>query len=166
VLNLGAINGIVNVALMALATLVLVRGRGSTWATWGAVGMWLGISLQAAGVAGWASAYFYATDPEVSAAAGKAVIEAANNDQGHLFALLIPGAALALIGTVLQCVALFRAKVVPTWVPIALLFTVVTFVIPGNGLAGLITSVPMAAGSIALGYYAVQNQQARAQLPG
>jgi len=156
VLNLGAVNGIVNVALLALATLVLVRGRGSAWATWGAVAMWLGIALQAAGVAGWASAYYYATDPEVSAATGRAVIEAANNDQAHLFALMIPGAGLALIGTILQCVGLFRAHVVPTWVPVGLLFTVLTFVIPGSGLAGLITSIPMTAGAIGLAYFVVR----------
>ena len=161
VLNLGAVNAVVNVALMALATLVLVTGRGSTWATWGAVAMWLGVACQATGVAGWASAYFYATDADVSAAAGKAVIEAANNDQGHLFALMIPGALLVVVGTVLQVVGLFRAKVVPVWVPIGVLFSVITFFVPGNGLAGLVTSIPMAAGSIGLAYFALRRVQQR-----
>ena len=41
----------------------------------------------------------------------------------------------------------------PVWVPIALLFTVLTFVVPGNGALGLATSIPMAAGAIGLGYY-------------
>jgi hypothetical protein len=31
---------------------------------------------------------------------------------------------------------------------------VLTFVIPGNGLLGVLTSIPMAAASIGLGYYA------------
>ena len=109
--------------------------------------------LQATGVAGWASAYYYATDPGLDRRIGSAVIEAANNDQAHLFAFLIPGALLVVLGTVLQCVGLFRAHVVPVWVPIALLFTVLTFIVPGNGALGLATSIPMAAGAIGLGYY-------------
>jgi hypothetical protein len=155
-LGAGAALGVINVPLQALATMLLVRERGSGWATWGAATTWLGVALQATGVAGWASAYFYATDPEVNATTGRAVIEAANADQAHLFGLLVPGALLVMIGTVLQCVGLFRAHVVPFWVPVAMLFTVLTFVIPGSGLAGLITSVPMAAGSIGLAYFATR----------
>jgi hypothetical protein len=54
--------------------------------------MWVGMAMQATGVAGWASAYFYATDPGLERRIGGAVIEAANNDQAHLFAFLVPGA--------------------------------------------------------------------------
>ena len=149
-----AVIALINVTLQAFVTMFLVRGRGSVWATVGGSLMWLGIAAQATGVAGWASAYFYPTDPSLEKSVGSAVIEAANNDQGHIFAFLIPGAVLVLVGTVLQCVALFRAHVVPIWVPIALLFTVLTFIVPGNGALGLITSIPMAAGVIGLGYYA------------
>jgi len=159
-LGAGATMGVINVPLQALATLLLVRGRGSAFATWGASAMWLGVALQATGVAGWASAYFYATNPQVEAAAGRAVIEAANADEAHLFALIVPGALLVMVGTILQCVGLFRAHVVPTWVPLAMLFTVLTFVIPGNGLAGLITSAPMAAGSIGLAYFVTRQTTA------
>jgi hypothetical protein len=144
---------VVNVPLQALATMFLVRRRGSAWATWGGALMWLGTGLQVAGVAGWATAYFYPTDPGVGRAAGEAVIQAANDDP-HLFALMIPGAALVLVGTVLQCVGLFRSHAVPKWVPICALTIVLTFVIPGNGLAGLLTAVPMAAGAIGLGHFA------------
>ncbi|MDX8142102.1 hypothetical protein SK854_08270 [Lentzea sp. BCCO 10_0061] len=145
---------VLNIPLQALATMFLVRRRGSAWATWGAALMWIGGGLQGAGVAGWAAAYFFPTDPGVDAAAGEAVIQAANNDTGHLFAFMIPGAALVLLGTVLQCVGLFRSHAVPAWVPVLLLFIVLTFVIPGDGLAGLLTSVPMAVGAIGLGYHA------------
>ena len=149
-----AVVAVVNVTLQAVATMFLVRGRGSGWATVGGSLMWLGIGAQATGVAGWASAYFYPTDPSLEKSVGSAVIEAANDDEGHLFAFLISGALLVTLGTVLQCVGLFRAHVVPVWVPIALLFTLLTFIVPGNGALGLITSVPMAAGAIGLGYYA------------
>jgi hypothetical protein len=159
-LSTGAAMAILNVPLQALATLLLVRERGSAWATWGAAAMWLGVALQASGVAGWASAYFYATDPDVSTASGQAVIDAANADQAHLFALMIPGALLVMVGMILQCVGLLRARAVPTWVPVALLFTVLTFVIPGGGVAGLLTSVPMAAGTIGLAYFVVRRTTA------
>jgi hypothetical protein len=149
-----AVIAFINVTLQALVTMFLVRGRGSVWATVGGSLMWLGIAAQATGVAGWASAYFYPTDPSLERDVGNAVIKAANNDQGHLFAFLIPGALLVMLGTVLQCVGLFRAHVVPIWVPIALMFTILTFVVPGSGPLGLITSIPMAAGAIGLGYYA------------
>ena len=149
--------GLVNVTLQALATMILVRARGSVWATVGACLMWVGIGLQATGVAGWASAYFYPTDPSLEKSVGSAVIEAANNDQAHLFAFLIPGALLVVLGTVLQCVGLFRAHVVPVWVPIALLFSVITFIVPGDGALGLVTSIPMAVGAIGLGYFAVRS---------
>lgn len=152
-----AVMGVVNVPLQAVATMILVRARGHVWATVGACLMWIGIGLQAIGVAGWASAYFYPTDPSLEKSVGSAVIEAANNDQGHLFAFLIPGALLVVLGTVLQCVGLFRAHVVPVWVPIALLFSVITFIVPGNGALGLVTSIPMAVGAIGLGYFAVRS---------
>lgn len=149
-----AVVGVVTVVLQALATLVLVRHRGSTWATVGAALMVLGIAMQAVGVAGWASAYFYATDPGLDPTVGRAVVEAANADQGHLFGFLVPGALLVVVGTVAQSVALLRSHAVPRWVPWALLSTVLTFVVPGSGLLGLVTSVPMAVGAAALGWTA------------
>lgn len=149
-----AVVAVVNVPLQAIATMFLVRERGSAWATVGGFLMWLGIGLQATGGAGWASAYYYPTDPSLDEAIGSAVIETANNDQLHLFAFLVPGALLVVLGTVLQCTGLLRAHVVPAWVPIALLFSVLTFIVPGNGALGLVTSIPMALGAIGLGHCA------------
>jgi hypothetical protein len=145
---------VLNVPTQALAGLLLVRRRGATWATLGAALMWLGAGMQGAGVAAWAGAYFFPTDPGVDAATGAAVIDQANQDSIHLFAVMIPGALLVVVGTALLSVGLLRSHAVPKWVPILALATVLTFVIPGNGLAGLITSVPMAAAAIGLGYYA------------
>jgi hypothetical protein len=148
-----SIGAIISVVLQSLATMLLVRRRGSTWATVGGAFMWLGVTVQGVAVAGWAVAYFFPTDPSLDGA-GRAVFDVVNDDIAHIFALMIPGAALALVGQVLQAVALFRARVVPTWVPWASLAVVPTFVIPGNGLAGLITSIPTAAAAVALGYHA------------
>lgn len=148
-----SIIAIISVPLQALATMLLVRRRGSTWATVGGALMWLGITVQGVAIAGWAAAYFFPTDPSLDGG-GRAVFEVVNNDITHVFALMIPGALLALVGQVLQAVGLFRAKVVPVWVPWLSLAIVPTFVIPGNGLTGLVTGVPMAAAAAALGYYA------------
>ena len=84
VLGLFAAISVVYLPLQALATMHLVRGRGSTAATVGGVLLWIGCGLQAAGVATWAATYSVATDPEIGGTAGRAVIEAANADGLHL----------------------------------------------------------------------------------
>jgi hypothetical protein len=61
-----------NVPLQALATMLLVRERGSAWATVGGALMWVGCGMQGAGVAAWAATYFYPTDPSVPSSAGTA----------------------------------------------------------------------------------------------
>jgi hypothetical protein len=144
----------INVVAQAIATMVLVRQRGSAWATWGAALMWLGITMQGAGVAFLAGAYFFPTSRDVDRSAGTAVFDGIAEDQAHLFAVLIAGALTAVVGAVLQAVGLIRARVVPIWVPIATLFAVLTFIVPGNGWAGLITSIPMTAGAVGLAFYA------------
>ncbi len=146
--------GAVNVGAQALTSTVLVKHRGSAWTTWGAGLMWLGITLQSIGVAFLAGAYYFPTSPDVDAAAGTAVFAAIAEDQAHLFAVMIAGALTVMIGTVLQAVGLLRSHVVPKWVPVATLFALITFLVPGNGLAGLVTSIPMAAGAVGLAVYA------------
>ncbi|TXL58046.1 hypothetical protein [Aeromicrobium terrae] len=149
-----AVVAAVNVPAQALVTVLLVRARGAAWATWGAALMWVGIALQAAGAAFLAGAYYFPTDPSVPRSAGEAVFSAAADDQGHLYGVLVAGALTVVVGTVLQVVGLFRARVVRVWVPLALLFSVLTFLVPGNGVVGLVTSLPMAAGSVALAWCA------------
>ncbi|MGI9085129.1 MAG: hypothetical protein ACR2FE_07530 [Aeromicrobium sp.] len=144
----------IGVVAQAIVTLTLVRGRGSVWATWGAALMWFGITVQAAGVAFLAGAYYFPTSPEVSRVAGSAVFEAIAQDQVHLVIFLIVGALTVTSGTVLQAIGLLRSHAVPAWVPIATLFTLITFVVPGNGVLGLVTSLPMAAGAIGLAFHA------------
>ncbi len=152
-LGLGVVAAI-NVSAQAVITMVLVRHRGSAWATVGAALMWSGIAAQSVGVAFLAGAYYFPTSPDVDRAAGTAVVQAIAEDQAHLFGAMIVGALSVMVGTVLQAVGLLRAGVVPTWVPIATLFAVITFLVPGDGVIGLVTSMPMAVGAVALAYYA------------
>lgn len=141
---------VLNVPAQALLTTLIVRGRGSAWATVGAVVMWIGTALYAVGAAGWAAAYYFATAPGVDAS----VIERINDDSAHLFGVMIPGALLVAVGTVIQAVGLWRSRAVPRWIPLFWLTIVATFVVPGNGIAGLITALPMTAASLGVAYYA------------
>lgn len=149
-----AVVAALTVPAQAIATLALVRHRGSTWATWGAGLMWVGIATQCVGVAFLAGAYYFPTSPDVARADGIAVFQGIAEDQLHLFAVMAIGALGVMVGTVVQAVGLLRSKAVPVWIPIATLFTLITFVVPGNGAAGLTTSLPMAAGAIGLAVYA------------
>jgi hypothetical protein len=147
-------NLILNVPAQALATVILVRRRGAAWASVGGAVMWIGTALYAVGVGGWAAAYYFATDPAVGQAAGTAVMDSANDDLPHLFGVVIVGSLLVAVGTVIQAVGLWRSHAVPRWIPLLWLTIIPTFVIPGNGAAGLITAVPMVAASIGTAYYA------------
>jgi hypothetical protein len=155
-----AVVGMVATTLQALATVYLVRHRGSTWATVGAALLFIGIFAQAAGVAGWATAYYFPTDPSLDPTAGHQVFDSVNDNIDHIFAVMITGAVLALLGQVVQAVGLMRAKVVPVWIPIGLMTAVLTFIVPGNGVVGLITALPMAIAAIALGWFAYRSSTA------
>lgn len=148
-----AVVGIVALTLQALAIITLVRGRGRGLAQLGGGLVWIGATVQGVGAGGWASTYFHATDPGVEPAAGQAVIEAANRDPFHLFGLLVIGILLVTVGTILQCIALFRSRVVPRWIPVSALFTIILLFLPGGGVISLTASLPMAAAALGLGYY-------------
>jgi hypothetical protein len=145
-----AANLIINVPAQALLTVLLVRTRGAALATVGGIVMWIGTALYAVGVGGWAAAYYFATAPGVD----PSVIERINDDTGHVFGALIPGSLLVAVGTVLQAIGLLRSRVVPRWIPVLWLAIIATFIVPGNGIAGLITAVPMTAASLGTAYYA------------
>ncbi|MEV8375287.1 hypothetical protein AB0P21_21310 [Kribbella sp. NPDC056861] len=145
-----AVNLIVNVPAQALLTVLLVRARGAAWATVGGIIMWIGAALYAVGAAGWAAAYYFAT----AAGVDPSVIERVNDDSAHVFGVMIPGALLVALGTVIQAVGLWRSGAVPRWIPVLWLTIVATFVVPGNGVAGLLTAVPMTAASLGTAYYA------------
>ncbi|WP_332667149.1 hypothetical protein [Aeromicrobium sp.] len=155
-----AIIGILGTTLQAMATMYLVRHRGSTWATIGAALLIVGIIAQGVGVAGWATAYFFPTDPSLDPAAGHQAFKVVNDNIGYVFTVMITGAALAIVGQIAQAIGLLRAKVVPVWIPIGLLTAILTFLVPGNGVIGLITALPMAIAACALGWYAYRRTSA------
>ena len=148
-----SISLVLNVPAQALAAVLLSRHRGAGWTTVGAGLMWLGTGLYAVGVAGWASIYYFATDPMLDPASGTRLLDRVGQDP-RLFAVAIPGAVLVALGTVVQAVGLLRSHALPRWVPILSLAIVLTFVVPGSGTAGALVGIPVAAAGIAIGYYA------------
>ena len=80
VLTLLAVSAAVAVPLQALAAMALVRKRGSGWATWGGAAMFLGTGLQVTGVAGWASLYYFATDPSGDPTAVASLLDTVGDD--------------------------------------------------------------------------------------
>jgi hypothetical protein len=151
---LGAVLTALNVPAQAIAVLSLVRAKGAKAATWGAGLMWVGSVMEAVGLAGFAGAYFYPSDPSVSHSAGAQVFDSIAQDHAHLLAVQLPGHLLSTIGIVIQAVALFRSRAVPKWLPIMSLSILVTYVIPGSHLIGLVTQLPLAATCLGLAYYA------------
>ena len=149
-----AVCGILGTTLQAIAALYLVRHRGSTVVTVGATLLVIGIIVQGVGAAGWATAYFFPTDPALEPTVGRQAFEAVNDSIGYIFAVMITGAVLAILGQIAQAIGLIRAKVVPVWIPIGLMTSVLTFLIPANGVVGLLTALPMAVSACALGWYA------------
>jgi hypothetical protein len=150
----GAVLTSLNVPAQAVAVLTLVRDKGAKAATWGAGLMWVGAVMESVGLAGFAAAYFYPSDPAVSDGAGADVFSSIANDHAHLLAIQLPGHLLMTIGIVVQAVALFRSKAVPKWLPVISLSILVTYVIPGSHLIGLVTQLPLAATCLGLACYA------------
>ena len=145
---------VLNVPAQAFLTSLLVRRRGAAWATTGGVLMWIGTALYAVGGAGWAAAYYFATAPGVDPGAGASVIDRMAEDSLHLFAPMIGGALLVAIGTIVQTVGLWRSHAVPRWIPLGAATIALTFMVPGNGVVGLVTALPMTAAAIGIAYYA------------
>jgi hypothetical protein len=144
---------LLNVPLQGLAGMALVQRRGAGWATTGGALLWLGAAIQGTGIAAWTLLYFFTTGPGLSAGVARPFVDGLRNDS-HLFTFALIGEVLTVIGTILQAVGMFRSRAVPWWVPVLTLVVVGTFVLPSNGWAGLIEGMPVAAGSIAMAWYA------------
>jgi hypothetical protein len=155
-LTVGAVLTALTFFAQAIATLVIVGTRGSSWADWGAGLMFVGGVVQAVAIGIVEASYFAASEPALGKGVSTAVFTAVNNDQGHLFGALLVGEATAVLGTVLQAVALLRSHTVPKWVPVASLFTVLSIIGPVETTSSLIFSIPMAAAAVGIAYYAYQ----------
>src|SRR3954471_20739496 len=110
---------IVGACAAALAAWLLVPARGARWATVGGSAVWLGAAIYGVGIGGWATLYYFGTDPAtLDPATAARFIDHVNHDTPRMLAVPIGGALLVALGALLLVVALWRARTVPRWVPI------------------------------------------------
>jgi hypothetical protein len=102
---------------------------------------------------GWAAVYFFGTHPGLDVASGTRLLDQIADDP-RIFAVVLPGALLVALGTVVQAVGLWRSRALPRWVPILSLAIALSFIAPGSGVVGALLGIPVAVAGIAIGYYA------------
>jgi hypothetical protein len=148
---------IVGAPAAALAAWLLAPARGARWATVGGSLVWLGAGMYGVGIGGWATLYYFGTDPAALEPATAARLIDHVNDTARMLAVPIGGALLVALGSMLLAVALWRARTVPRWIPIVGALTGVTgIVVPPDTVAGILAEAASSATSIAIGWYALQ----------
>lgn len=147
---------VVGACAAALAAWLLVPGRGAAWATVGGSLVWLGAAIYGVGIGGWATVYYFGTDPgALDPATATRLIDHVNDDTARMLAVPIGGALLVALGSMVLAAALWRARTVPRWVPVVGIVTAITgIVIPPDTVAGIIAEAANSATTIALGWYA------------
>jgi hypothetical protein len=152
---IAAVQLIVGMSAAALAVWILVPARGARWATVGGSLVWLGAAIYGVGVGGWAALYYFGSDPSVPGPTTAArLIDHVNDDTVRMLAVPIGGALLVTLGSLLLAVALWRARSVPRWVPIASAVTgVATIVIPTGSIGGVVSEAASSVTAVAIGWY-------------
>lgn len=153
----GLANTLMMVAL-AIAACVLARRRGAVWATAGAATTLLGGLLFGAAVAAEGAAMGYAGDPDaLTPQAGGALLEYINEHPELYVAPIIPGLVLSTLGPILISVALWRARSVPSWIPILLFVGTIAGLFAPMQI-GWIAGIPASVATIAIGWYVWANR--------
>jgi hypothetical protein len=149
------------VPLQAVAAMSLVRHRGAVWVTVGAFVAWIGSTLVAATLGGWAMAYYVATDPGLDRGAATALLDRFAHD-GHLFAFGQPSSLMVTIGGIVAAIGVIRGRAVPLWIPVVWLVTAAGTFLPSWGPLSLIAGIPSAIAAMAIGWYAYRRAAAPA----
>lgn len=118
---------------LGLAVCLLAPARGRVLAAIGTVGTALGGALFSAGMVGFGALAWYATNPAaLSAEAGTTLLAQVKDNPGHLLVIQMAGFLLFTVGALVLMVALWRARSVPRWLPVAyLVLTIATFATGG-----------------------------------
>jgi hypothetical protein len=145
----------VGVAL-GLAVCRLAPARGAVWANVGALLTASGGVAFCAGAVSFGSFAWYATDTAaIPAGPGTALMSHVEDSPGHMMGVQMAGFLLFTVGSLVLMVALWRARAVPRWLPVAyLVLTVGTF-----ALGGVVLNVVQAAQMVSLmivAYYAAR----------
>lgn len=128
---------------LGLAVCMLTPARGAAWANTGAVLAGLGGMLFATALISYATFAWYATATEaIPVEAGTSLLSYAEADFSRIGALQVPGFLMFSVGTLLMMVALWRARSVPRWLPIAIaVLTLAAFVGPQGVVLDVIQAV-------------------------
>ena len=163
-LTLAGVNIVVTVVSVSLASVLLAPTRGWRWVTAGAAIAIVGAAFYAVGVGGWAMLYFFAADSSaLDPATATAFIETVNDDL-RVFAAAGGGALAVAIGAMMLATGLWRSGNVPKWLPIMMVIgTVITLVVPIEGVVGALVEAPSAITSVLIGWYAWQRRRSVSQ---
>lgn len=149
---------------LGLAVCILAPGRGSTWANVGAVMTGFGGVAFCGGVVSFGSFAWYATDTDaIPADSGTALMTYLNDHPAHLMGLQMAGFLLITLGSLVLIVALWRARSVPRWLPIAyLVLTIGVFAL--SGVALNIVQAVQALSLVAVAFFALRTAYRPAHL--
>lgn len=154
--TLTGVNLVLAVVPAALAAVFLVPARGWRWVTAGFPVALVGGALYAVGVGGWAMVTFFAAGSgALDRATAAAFVASVNGDPLHSLAPAATGALVVAIGVLLLSVGLWRSHNVPRWVIVlGIIGSIITFVLPTDGIAGVLVETPQALTSVLIGWYA------------
>ena len=139
---------------VALAACLLVRQAGSAWTAAGAALTALGGLLIAPGLAGEGVAYSYASDTDaLPRAQGEVLLRYMFDHPDRTLVLLLAGLGLITVGGMLLGIGLLRARVVPVWVPVALIVGTLLFAVTPHSITWW-ASMPGTVAAVAIGWYA------------
>lgn len=133
----------------AIGVAHLVRGRGRTLATVGAVLVVLGGLLSAMGSFAFTTVVYFAA--ELPEGAGRELVDTANDDVTHLLGVEMAGFLLFTLGSLVLAVALARGRVVPRAAVAAfVLLTIGLFAATGTALDVVQAAQVLLTGAVAI----------------
>lgn len=140
---------------LGVAVCMLAPGKGSVLAGIGAVMTGLGGVLFCAGMVSFGSFAWYATSTDaIPAEAGTALMTYAEESPGHILGTQMAGFLLVTLGSLVLMAALWRARSVPRWLPVAyLVLTVGVFAL--DGVALNVVQAAQMSSVLAVAYYTV-----------
>ena len=155
---------VIGVCALAVAGWILTPARGSVWATVGGAMLWLGATVYAMGVGGWATVWYFASDTTtLDVPTATALVDHVNDDALRMLIVPIGGAVVVALGSLVLAVGLWRAGTVPRWLVVAgSVVTLATFASPPDSVPGVLLEALSSLTGIALGWYAWRFGAARA----
>jgi hypothetical protein len=157
---------IIGACAAALAVWLLAPARGARWATVGGSLVWLGAAIYGVGIGGWATLYYFVpTRRRWTRPPQRGSSTTPTTTPRGCSPSPSGGALLVALGSMLLALALWRARIVPRWIPIVAAVSAVTgIVLPPDTIAGIVGEAASSATAIAIGWYAWQRPGPRRRL--